>query len=142
MKAVVDINLIVSGLLWDRRPSRLIEAVRDGRVALALSLSLYEELDEVVHRTKLDDRIARRGETPEHLLTSVLAMAEMAATRPLPMPPNLRDPDDLAVLECAVAARAEAIITGDNDLLVLKEYQGIPIITVRQALEKLGIPPE
>lgn len=139
MKVVVDTNLILSGLLWDGLPYRLMKGVGDGHVQLALSLVLYEELRDVVHRPKLTERIARRAETPEHLLATVLAVAEMVVPEALLIPPTLRDPDDLAVLECAVAARAQAIITGDNDLLVLKECQGIPIMTVRAALEKLGL---
>lgn len=142
MKAVVDNNLLVSGLLWDGLPSRLLEAVRDGRVQLAISLSLYEELEDVAHRRRLADRIARRGETPAHMLATVMGVAELVGPEPLPMPPALRDPDDLAVLECAVAAKAEVIITGDKDLLVLEEYEGIPILTVRAVLEKLGISTE
>ncbi len=140
MKVVVDNNLIISGLLWDGPPSRLMEAVRDGRVQPALSLSLYEELEVVVHRRKLAARMERHGETPDRVLATVRAVAEMVVPEPLPiMPPGLRDLDDLAVLECAIAARAEAIITGDKYLLTLREYEGIPILTVRAVLEKLGM---
>ncbi|MBI4660603.1 MAG: putative toxin-antitoxin system toxin component, PIN family [Verrucomicrobia bacterium] len=142
MKAVVDNNLIVSGLLWGGPPSRLMEAVRDGRVELAFSLSLYAELEDVLHRTKFAERMARREATPAGVLATVMAVAEMVVPSPLAMPPNLRDPDDLPVLECAMAAGAEAIITGDNDLLVLKEFHGIPILTARAALERLGISAE
>lgn len=56
------------------------------------------------------------------------------------MPSTLRDPDDLHVLVCAAGAAAEAIVTGDEDLLSVKIFEGIPILTVRDALEKLGIP--
>ena len=58
----------------------------------------------------------------------------------IPVPSSLRDPDDLHVLVCAVGADADAIVTGDDDLLSLKIFEGIPILTVRQALERLGIP--
>ena len=142
VKAVVDNNLIVSGLLWNGPPSRLMEAVRDGRVQLAFSLSLYEELADVLHRPKFAGRFARRGATPASVLATVMAVAEMVVPDPLSMPPSLRDPDDLSVLECAVATGAEAIITGDKDLLTLKEFQGILIMKVRDALEKLGLPAE
>lgn len=120
-------------------PARLLETVKDGRVQLVMSLSLHKELEDVVYRDRLAERIARRGETPAHLLATILAVVEMVTPVPLQPPADLRDPDDLAVLECAVAAQAEAIVTGDKDLLVLKEYAGIPILTVRAALEKLGI---
>ena len=67
-------------------------------------------------------------------------MALIAEGSPIPVPSTLRDPDDLHVLVCAVGADADAIVTGDDDLLSLAAFEVIPILTVRQALEKLGIP--
>ena len=66
-------------------------------------------------------------------------MALIAEGSPIPVPATLRDPDDLHVLVCAVGADADAIVTGDDDLLSLEKFEGIPILTDRQALEKLGI---
>ena len=48
-----------------------------------------------------------------------------------------RDPDDDAVLACALAARADLVVSGDNDLLVLKSFEGIPIVTVSQAVRTI-----
>ena len=42
-------------------------------------------------------------------------------------------------MSCAIACRADAIVTGDDDLISLAAFEGIPILTVRQALERLGI---
>lgn len=47
------------------------------------------------------------------------------------------DPNDDMVLACAIAAQANAIVTGDNDLLVLKQHHRIQILRPRQALQKL-----
>ncbi len=47
---------------------------------------------------------------------------------------NLRDPDDAKVIAVAIAAQAQAIITGDLDLLVLQSVQGIPILNPGQFL--------
>jgi predicted nucleic acid-binding protein len=41
-----------------------------------------------------------------------------------------------------MASGADAIVTGDNDLLALKSFGEIPILTVRQALERIGVPAE
>jgi len=56
---------------------------------------------------------------------------------PLLAEPICRDPDDDHVLALAIAAHADVIVTGDQDLLVLKTFQGIPILTPVQALEHL-----
>jgi predicted nucleic acid-binding protein len=52
-------------------------------------------------------------------------------------PVIIADPDDDVVLACAIAARAEAIVSGDNHLLDLKQYEGIPILTAAQLLAQI-----
>jgi len=56
---------------------------------------------------------------------------------PLPQP-ICRDPDDDAVLAVAIAANVDFIVSGDNDLLVLKRYQHIPIVTPAEAMRMIG----
>ncbi len=58
-------------------------------------------------------------------------------TSPALASPVSRDPDDDAVLACALAAKADLIVSGDQDLLVLQAFEGIPIVTIAQALERL-----
>jgi len=51
---------------------------------------------------------------------------------PTPLPKNVcRDEDDVKVLGLAIASRADYIVTGDKDLLILEHYQKIPIISPR-----------
>jgi predicted nucleic acid-binding protein len=58
--------------------------------------------------------------------------------KPEPLPKRVcRDPDDDVVLATAVAGRADFIVTGDDDLLVLKRFRGIRILSPRQVLEML-----
>ncbi len=49
-----------------------------------------------------------------------------------------RDPDDDAVLPCALAARADLIVSGDDDLRALGMFEGIPIVSAAEALIRLG----
>jgi predicted nucleic acid-binding protein len=51
---------------------------------------------------------------------------------------TVRDADDEAVLSCAIGGKADYIVSGDDDLLTLKVYQNIPIITVAHCLAILG----
>ena len=54
-------------------------------------------------------------------------------------PVVLRDPDDDAVIACAIASQSDVIVSGDNDLLDLKEYKNIRIQTANQLLSEIGL---
>lgn len=142
MKLVVDTNALVSGTLWSGSTSRLIKALEQGRATLVMSPALLAEFSDVVGRAGLASRLAARAVTPSKLIARLARQAELVTPTPLPVPPSLRDPKDLIVLAAALASRADAVVTGDEDLLSMKSFDGIPIIKVREALEKLGLPAE
>ena len=139
MKFVVDINVLVSGSLWSGNPSRLVDALLDGSAMLCASGLVIAEFEEVIQREKFQTRLQQRGRTAREIIARFRAAAMIVEGSLIPVPNALRDPDDIHVLACAVGACADAIITGDNDLLSMETFEGIPILTVRQALEKLGI---
>ena len=139
MKLVVDTNAIISGLLWQGLPARLVSAALSGQNKLFLSLPLLLELRETLQHPKFAQRLAGKGETPESLMIRFRAACHEALPARIIPPAELRDPDDIHVLACAVAAGADIIVTGDKDLLALKTFEGIPILNVREALEKFGL---
>ena len=120
----------VSGLLWGGKSGKLAEAAQQGSLRLCSSEVLLAELGVVLGRAKLAARLTARGETAEGVLASARSICEVAMPPNIPMPPELRDPKDLTVLACAVAAEADAIITGDDDLLVLRSFAGYPSSTL------------
>ncbi len=136
VRAVIDTNMLVSGLLWTGKPHMLIEQVRAGALTLVSSPALLAELAEVVSRPKFKDILARSNTNPELMLTQVRLLAEVFDPPPLPEPVS-RDPDDDAVLALAAAARPDLIITGDKDLLVLGNHAGIPIVSAAEALARI-----
>jgi putative PIN family toxin of toxin-antitoxin system len=139
VRAVIDNNVLVSGLLWGDKPGRVLAAVAEGHVQIFLSEELLAELREVLRRKKFAARLALNELTPETALAKAQAPARLVPASPIPAPPSLRDPDDLAVLACAVSAAVDVIITGDKDLLTLKSFEGIPIIDAAEALKRLGL---
>lgn len=142
MKLVIDINVLVSGSLWKGNPSRLLDAVLDGVATLCVSPAVLAEFQEVVDRIKFRKRLEATHRNAQELISLFRGAAVVVEDRSIPLPSNLRDPDDVLVLACAVAAGADAIVTGADDLLSMKIFEGMPILTVRQALEKLGISAE
>lgn len=136
MRAVLDTNVLLSGLLWHGTPHALIEQVRAGTLSMVISEDLIAELARTISRTKFQTALARSGTDPQQMLAEIRRLAEMIDPTPLPAPIS-RDPDDDNVLALAVAAQVDCIVSGDDDLLVLGAYVGIPIITPAQALSML-----
>jgi uncharacterized protein len=126
LKLVVDINVLVSGSLWTGNPSRLVDALLDG-------------FEEVIQREKFRGRLEQRGRSAREIISRFQASALIVEGPAISAPSTLRDPDDIHVLACAVGARANAIVTGDNDLLSMESFEAIPVLSMREALEKLGI---
>jgi putative PIN family toxin of toxin-antitoxin system len=137
VRAVIDTNVLLSGLLWPGKPHRLIEQIRAGALIFLSSPALLAELAEVVARPKFKGALARSGTNPELMLAQVRLLAEVIDPPPLQESVS-RDPDDDVVLALAVAARADLIITGDQDLLVLGVYAGIPIVSASDAIELIS----
>ena len=137
MRAIVDTNLLVSGLLWRGNPHTLLERVRDGTLTLVSSPTLLAELAEVIARPKFDAILIASKTSRERSLAEIHALAEVITPAPLPEP-VCRDPDDDEVLALALAAGVDCIVSGDLDLLDLHPFQNIPILTAAQALQRLS----
>lgn len=135
MRLVLDTNTVVSGLLWDNTPSRLIDAGLQGHIELFTSQVLLLELEDVLPRRKLARRVAASGLSVAQLVARYALLAQSVS--PAAVERVSVDPDDDHVLACAVAAHADLIISGDSDLLKLGQYQGIPIVSPAAALTRL-----
>src|SRR5579859_213421 len=141
VRATVDANLLVSGLLWIGVPSQLVDAWLAGQFRLVTALPLREELADVLTRPKF----ARRGLTPERLATILDALAASDQATLLPtLPIAVRDPDDAIYLACALGGQADYLVTGDDDVLVLDGEPALGtlrIVTVRAFLGVIGVAP-
>jgi uncharacterized protein len=136
MRVVADTNTIVSGLLWQGSPRKVLEAARKGKFELFTSVALLTELEGVLERDKFTKRLAIADLTARELVLGYAALA--TPITPLAIPTViLDDPDDDAVLACALAATADVIVSGDGHLLSLKTYQGIDILTAPKLLARI-----
>jgi len=139
VKAVVDTNTLVSGLLWRGNPARVLDAILDNRIELCLTEELLAELSDVLRRPRLARRVTERGLDGAWSCDFIRERCLIfAPAGPLEVP-ELRDRKDLPVLAAARAAAVDLIITGDQDLLTLKSFAGIPIIDAAEAVKQLGL---
>ncbi|MGH8116096.1 MAG: putative toxin-antitoxin system toxin component, PIN family [Rhodanobacteraceae bacterium] len=133
---VLDTNVVLSALV---RPGGI-----SGRLRLAWQSRLFVPLSTRVTAAELIrlltyPRFKLASDEQHHLLADYLPWVETMRipARP-PRTPACRDPDDVPFLELALAARADALVTGDADLLVLAPVRDLAIITPAQAIERLS----
>jgi len=136
---VLDTNTAVSGLLWGGPPREIIDAATADEIEIICADVLLDELRDVLSRPKFAERLWLRGVTASELLDGYRRLVRIVIPAQLPAP-VARDPDDDAVLACALAVQAKAIVSGDDDLLSLGSYAGIPILTAPALLSRLRSP--
>ena len=115
----------------------MLDAARAGTLQLYTTAVLLAELDEVLQRPKFAQRLTLAGVTTHALVLGYAALARLIEPAVI-VPVVEEDPDDDAVLACAVAAQAEAIVSGDSHLLDLKEYEKIPVVTAAQLVAQIA----
>ena len=135
MRLVLDTNVVISGLLWRGPSARLIDLVAEQVVTACVNPFLADELAEKLRMPKFASRIASAGMTPEGLCGQYLALCEHVPA--LVIARTCRDADDDNVLAAALAADADLLVSGDSDLRVLHEFEGIPIVNAAEALARL-----
>ena len=136
MRIVVDTNVIVSAFLWGGTPRRLLDAIKEQQLELFTSRALIAELEDVLAREKFAAQLSRTRFTSAFLIARYTQLATLIAPAEVAVP-ELRDPKDIHVLACALATRAEAIISGDADLRVLGRYQEIPVVSPADCLRRI-----
>lgn len=122
---VIDTNLIVSAVLLKASPARRVFNRILERGVLLQSVATLEELTEVLNRAKFDKYISR-SERLQFLAVLLRDSTLIEITTTIRV---CRDPKDDKFLELAVSGQAEAIVTGDNDLLVLHPYGNVSIVS-------------
>ena len=137
LRLVLDTNVVLSALLWHGRPAELLDLGATDQVRLFTSEALVAELERSLAKPRLAARIAATGLNPSQHSGNYASLAALVSPAQLGQPVS-RDGDDDQVLACALAARADAIVTGDDDLLVLGAWQDIAILRVGECLEVLA----
>ncbi|MCC7126467.1 MAG: putative toxin-antitoxin system toxin component, PIN family [Acidobacteria bacterium] len=134
-RVVADTNILVSALQFGGKPKQLLDLAVDGQIDLAASEAIIAEALRV-----LEDKFER---TPEWLAEADRQIRVVARlVEPTESITAIEaDPTDDRILECAVAAESEVIVSGDRHLLDLKSFRGVPIQRVADFLGTLQTTP-
>ena len=131
MRVIVDTNVVISGIFWSGPPQKILDLWLRGNISLLVSIPILSEYRETLRRMT-----GEHGfdifEKWNRLLTEY---SEIILEQKLGQ--ICRDSDDEKFLEAAVGGKAAALISGDRDLLSLKEIRGIPILSPRTFINNL-----
>ena len=126
MRAVLDTNVLVAAFLTEGICARLLTRARKRDFELVLCSAIVREFESV---------LKRKFSVVSHEIAEAAAILSEAASEireeAISMPRVCRDPDDDLILVCAQESRAEYLVTGDEDLLVLRSFNAIKIMRPR-----------
>jgi len=128
LRVVFDTNILVSALVFPGgRGEVALHRIVEEKDALVLSKPIIDELLGILGR-----KFSRDLEELAHV---AVFLSELAiVVKPRKQLHVLRDDPDNRILECAVAGNVDAIVTGDKELLSLREYQSVRILSLREYL--------
>ncbi|MEM1554216.1 MAG: putative toxin-antitoxin system toxin component, PIN family [Thermoproteota archaeon] len=129
-KVVLDTNILVSAWLWEGNESEIVEMIENGLVIGYTSPQLMQEFEKVMNYPKFrlsENEIASAIGYYQIVLRTIEPKTAVNIIR--------NDPADNRVLECALSAKANAIITGDKHLLAPGKFKNIRILTSTEFLK-------
>jgi uncharacterized protein len=128
MKAVLDTNVLVSAaLVPGGNPHQILESSKQGGFELVTSEILLDELESVLARRHIIDRLGWSDAGPSEFVDGIRESSSVV--EPTNEIERAADPDDNRVLEAAVEGEVDYIVTGDRHLLELKRHDSIEIVT-------------
>ncbi len=133
IKVVFDTNILLSASMWRGNPYKLVQKAQNKELELYISSDILIELESVLSLPKFGlakEEIANFIDYFADISNLVYPIEDINAVK--------NDPSDNAILECAVEAKAQYIVSGDSNLLNLKDFRGIKIIRASELLELVG----
>lgn len=134
MRAVLDTNVVMSAIFFGGMPLKIVRAAFSKRVRLVASRAIVSEYHEVAERLH-EQFPSVNYRRPLSILESKLTMV-----RPVALDETVcRDPDDDAVIACALGGKAKVICSGDGDLLALDGFRGLEIMNPSDFCERMEL---
>ncbi|MBW2030890.1 MAG: putative toxin-antitoxin system toxin component, PIN family [Deltaproteobacteria bacterium] len=131
MRVVLDTNVVISALLFTGRLSRIVELWQEGKIIPLVSKETFHELRRVLEYPKFTLSTGEIRSIIEYEILPFFEVVEVSRG----VKGACRDPEDDKFLSCAIAGTAACIVTGDKDLLNLKEYRSVKIISASDLIE-------
>ena len=135
-KLVLDTNTIISAFFWEGNEAELFRKIEQGKAKLCITSEILKEIEDVIKRPKFNDIIRKANLTPDQIMQKIVSLSHLVIDPKITVK-VCRDEKDNKFLKCAESAKVDYLVSGDEDLLILKEYNGIPIVRTGNILRLL-----
>ena len=134
MKITVDTNVLISATFWYGDSERIIEKIESKDIELVLSKEIIEEFARALNYRDIKEKIKNKNLEIKRTVEKIISISKIV--EPLEKLNIVNeDPDDNKILECAKSGEVDFIISNDNHLLKLKEFENIKIITSKMLID-------
>jgi putative PIN family toxin of toxin-antitoxin system len=132
LRVTADTNIFISGLNFKGKPFELLTLARAGKIELSMSDAIMVEIKRV---------LSLKFKWPDEDVAAIEKQIASFTRRVDPQQPVdlvKDDPTDNRILECALAARSDVVVTGDNHLLKFGQFGSTRILNVADFLEEFS----
>ena len=130
MKILIDTNIIISGLFFHGLPNKLLKEIDFEKFKVCVNKEIVTEYKEQIQKKILNPKYILNEELFEKFFKDLHKVEKVSDLK------VCRDVKDDKFINCAIDAKAIYIVSGDNDLLTIKNFAGIEIVTAREFYEK------
>lgn len=130
IKVVLDTNVLISSLFWKGNARSIVDLAISNKIKSVTSHEILEEAEAVLY----EDFPEVPYNKIEEIIKDILSYSSVIEAGAVTVK-GLRDIRDTKIIACAISAKTDYIITGDKDLLILKEYKGIKILNPKTFLD-------
>ena len=129
MRILIDTNVLISALFFGKFPKEFLNEVLENSFEICINDKILDE-----YKNTIEKKILKKKILDEKLYEKFLYKTEIFES--ISDLKICRDPDDDKFINCAIDAKAIYIVSGDNDLLTIKNFAGIEIVTAREFYDK------
>jgi putative PIN family toxin of toxin-antitoxin system len=134
-KIVLDTNILVSALLFNRELSKIVDLWKEGKIIPVVSKETFEEFRRVLEYPRFSLTDTEIKSIIEEEVLPFFKVTEITDQ----VGDVCRDPDDDKFISCAISASADFIVSGDKGLCSLKKYKSVRIINVKDFLKMFDL---
>ena len=134
MRAVLDTNVVMSAIFFGGTPTKIVRAAFSKKVQLVASRAVMSEYREVA------ERLHEQFPSVNYCRPLSILESKVTMVRPVALGQTVcRDPDDDAIIACALGGKAKVICSGDGDLLALNGFRRLEIMAPSDFCQQMGL---